>query len=343
MSEFGERVHADSIENYNMFREHVPITNFEALTPYFNSLYSGEYSIFLADMPRAWVLSRSEKKGVKRNIPLTSLDLHIRMQAWPRSLFGFIKKTNRYELLEGVLINLTYPSQVKYINVGAHSLPAGYPSGITARFVKKHYGFKILPNQDELDKIPSVLTRKYLRQRYQVIMKATVGAPVVAVRGDVEQILGLGKYIRSKIGKEPKRFWDIALLICTGTTGIHAKYKLPLRALYGDCTIVEYYETAEGSFMQQADESPTLVPNYDLYFYEALTRDGPKPLYSMMREEVGELIISSSVLPRYNVGDVIKCMGHNRFQILGRKNSMGRIKYDVVTSKSSMAMDKDIW
>jgi hypothetical protein len=45
-----------------------------------------------------------------------------------------------------------------------------------------------------------------------------------------------------------------------------------------------------------------------------------KMLYEMKRGEWGRLVVSSCLLPRYDIGDMIECLGGNYFRVFGRAN-----------------------
>jgi hypothetical protein len=66
------------------------------------------------------------------------------------------------------------------------------------------------------------------------------------------------------------------------------------------------------------DDYPYWRPNYDLYMFEVKTGGGVKMLYEMKRGEWGRLIVSTPMLPRYMIGDLVECLGKNYFRVFGR-------------------------
>jgi hypothetical protein len=78
------------------------------------------------------------------------------------------------------------------------------------------------------------------------------------------------------------------------------------------------YTATEGAFGQQRDELPYIVPNYDAYLFEVRTGDGVKMLHELERGEWGRLIVSTSILPRYELADLVEGMGKNYFRVFGR-------------------------
>jgi hypothetical protein len=108
------------------------------------------------------------------------------------------------------------------------------------------------------------------------------------------------------------------VIVTTSVAKIQSKYMEILHSLYGEAPLVEMYTATEGAFAQQKDEFPYVVPNYDTYLFEAQTRGGVKMLHEMERGEWGKLIVSTSMLPRYDIGDLIEAMGKNYYRVFGR-------------------------
>jgi hypothetical protein len=69
------------------------------------------------------------------------------------------------------------------------------------------------------------------------------------------------------------------------------------------------------------------VPNYDLYFFEVRTRSGLKMLHEMKPGEMGSLVVSTSILPRYEIGDTILALRSPHFRCIGRKEWWTPLRY----------------
>jgi hypothetical protein len=108
------------------------------------------------------------------------------------------------------------------------------------------------------------------------------------------------------------------VIFSTSVAKIQTKYAYILKSFYGEAPLVEMYTATEGAFAQQKDKLPYIVPNYDTYLFEVRTRKGVKMLYEMERGEWGRLIVSTSILPRYDIGDMIESFGKNYFRVFGR-------------------------
>jgi hypothetical protein len=102
--------------------------------------------------------------------------------------------------------------------------------------------------------------------------------------------------------------------------GINTRYQESLNALYGPAVIREIYGATEGIFGQQLDKKRCWSPNYDLFFFEVSTRSGLKMLHEMKPGELGSLIVSTPVFPRYQIGDLILAFDPPYFRCIGRQH-----------------------
>jgi len=143
---------------------------------------------------------------------------------------------------------------------------------------------------------------------------------VTAAMGVTPVILSFARYVEREHGKKPKDFWNIHALFCTSVRKIQFRYAPSLRKYFGDVPVVEIYSATEGVFAQQLDSLPYITPNYDTYFFEVRTGGGMKMLHELERGEWGELVVSSCILPRYAIGDMIESAGKNYFRVFGRRN-----------------------
>jgi hypothetical protein len=91
--------------------------------------------------------------------------------------------------------------------------------------------------------------------------------------------------------------------------------------------IREIYGATEGMFGQQMDERRAWVPNYDLFFLEVETRSGIKMLHEMRPREMGSLVVSTPILPRYRIGDRILALRPPYFRCIGRERWWTTLAY----------------
>ena len=80
-------------------------------------------------------------------------------------------------------------------------------------------------------------------------------------------------------------------------------------------------------FGQQLDEKRAWAPNYDMFFFEVVTRSGIKLLHEMRPGEMGGLVVSTPILPRYRIGDLLLAFTPPYFRCIGREGRSTPIHY----------------
>ena len=145
--------------------------------------------------------------------------------------------------------------------------------------------------------------------------------------GRYTRYLSFARYIKHKYGKKPGDIWKPQALFCTSVRKIHFKYGPILKKYFGDVPIVEMYTATEGVFGQQLDDLPYITPNYDAYLFEVATGKGVKMLHELKRGEWGRLIVSSCMLPRYDIGDMIEAAGKNYYPHFRQKKHLTLLEH----------------
>ncbi len=144
------------------------------------------------------------------------------------------------------------------------------------------------------------------------------------------------RYLRKTHSVHPKDLWQTQIVTLGSVPGINTKYQPALNALYGRKVIIrEIYGATEGMFGQQRDERRAWVPNYDLFFFEVQTRpstalrtgSGIKMLHEMRPGEMGSLVVSTPILPRYKIGDLIRAFRPPYFRCIGRDKWWTPLRY----------------
>jgi hypothetical protein len=107
-------------------------------------------------------------------------------------------------------------------------------------------------------------------------------------------------------------------LFCTSVAKIHSVYGPQLQRLFGPAPVREIYSATEGVFGQQLDDYPYIVPNYDSYVFEVKMGGRVISLHEMKRGHWGRLVVSTPVFPRYDIGDMVECLGPGYFRVFGR-------------------------
>jgi hypothetical protein len=216
-------------------------------------------------------------------------------------------------------MNLNFPSVVDTITVGDREVEYGYSSGIYTKYVSTLTPINSLPTQDDIDALGGGKTTKDWEARFELAYEKCRDENVTLVGGVAPTALRFARYLRRAHKHYPKDLWQTQIMTLGSVPGINTNYQPALRSLYGPVVIREIYGTTEGMFGQQRDERRAWVPNYDIFFFEIETRSGIKMLHEMRQGEMGSLVVSTPILPRYKIGDLILAMRPPYFRCIGRE------------------------
>jgi hypothetical protein len=331
---YGRRYSASQVDTIDDFRNAFPIVNYDQdIKPLIDRVMAGEIELLLWEEPVGWAITRGTTRGESKFIPMTPTDLQMRVSAG-RAVMNYCADNNRLEIFQGVNLNLNFPSIVGTIRAGDKEIEYGYSSGIYARHVSKMTPVRSVPSQDEIDALGGGKSIKAWENRFDLAFEKCRDENVSLVGGVCPTAIRFGKYMNKAYKKYPKDIWDTQLMTLGSVPGINTRYRPALRAMYGRTAIREIYGATEGMFGQQRDEKRAWVPNYDLFFFEVATRNGLKMLYEMSPGEMGSLIVSTPVLPRYRIGDLIRAYEPPYFRCIGRDRWYTPLKYlwDELTS-----------
>jgi hypothetical protein len=214
------------------------------------------------------------------------------------------------------------------MEVAGRETPYGFSSGIYVRHAAAATPVDILPPQEEIDALGGGNTPDAWKRRFEMIYQRTKEAPITMCAGVCPSIIEFGHYLQRQHRVLPKKLWSMRAIAATSVPGIHTKYAPALHALYGPVDLVEMYIATEGTFAQQRDERRLLVPNLDLYLFEVAVGEAQvKMLHEMRPGEVGSLIVSTPVLPRYRIGDLVRAFDPPYFRCIGREGRWTRLRY----------------
>ncbi len=323
---YGRNHHASETGEIDEFRKNFPTINYHGLNPYLSEVMKGNYSALLPEPLLCWVMTRGST-GPAKVLPATKTHIEQILTCGSRALINHALRNKDYELFDGKIFNLNFPSNVHTITINGQEMTYGYSSGTYARLIPALEQIQLLPRQEDIDALGSGIGKRDWENRFELAYQQALNENVSAAMGVTPVILSFAKYVERKHGKKPKDLWKLRALFCTSVRKIQFRYAPALRKYFGQIPVVEIYSATEGVFGQQLDELPYITPNYDKYFFEVLTGRGTKMLYELERREWGELIVSSCMFPRYAIGDMIEAAGKNYFRIFGRHNTLTLLEH----------------
>jgi hypothetical protein len=319
-TDYGFKYDASKIGSISDYKANFPIISYKELANNLSEIKNGNFKMFLSEPPQCWVMTRGST-GNSKVLPATQTHLKQIYSCGARAIINFAYKRRQYDVFLGVILNLNFPSSVHTMTVGGEEVAYGYSSGTYARLNPMFDRVSLLPRQEEIDKLGNGIGRQDWEQRFDLVYQMAKDQNVTATMGVTPVILSFARYMKHKYGKLPLDVWKPKALFCTSVRKIQFKYGPLLKKYYGDVPIVEMYTATEGVFGQQLDDNPYITPNYDAYLFEVATGKGVKMLHDLKRGEWGRLIVSSCMLPRYDMGDLIEAAGRNYFRVFGRNNA----------------------
>jgi hypothetical protein len=326
LTAYGREHQAGSIQSIEEYRQAFPIATYDEYLPLIQRVMAGEVDLLLSEEPVGWAITRGTTKGTSKFIPMTPTDLRMRISAG-RAMMNYVATTRRFDLFAGVNLNLNFPSVVGTVKVGDRQVEYGYSSGIYTKYVSTFTPIRSVPSQEEIDALGGGKTIRDWEARFELAYQKCSHENVTLVGGVAPTALQFARYLRRKHGRYPKDLWKTQIMTLGSVPGINTRYAPALTALFGPVAIREIYGTTEGMFGQQRDEQRAWVPNYDLFLFEVKTRSGLKMLHEMRLGEPGSLVISTPVLPRYEIGDTILAMRPPYYRCIGRKRWWTPLRY----------------
>jgi hypothetical protein len=287
---------------------------------------SGDIGPLLWEPPVGWAITRGTTKGESKFIPMTPTDLHMRVSAG-RAMMNFVASSKRFDLFQGVNLNLNFPSVVGKVRAGEREVEYGYSSGIYTRYVSTQTPIRSVPGQEEIDALGGGKSIEDWERRFELAYRKCKDQNVALVGGVCPTAIRFAKYLKREYDLYPKDLWKTQIMTLGSVAGINTRYQPALNALYGPAAIREIYGATEGMFGQQRDGKRAWVPNYDLFFFEVATRSGVKMLHELRPGEMGGLVVSTAVLPRYRIGDLIRAFEPPYFRCIGREEWWTPLKY----------------
>jgi hypothetical protein len=318
---YGESHHVQDVKDVKDFKTSFPLLDYRGLNPYLAEIRKGNYSSILPEPLLCWVMTRGST-GPAKVLPTTKTHLEQIYTCGARALVNHALRNKDAQLLSGKILNLNFPSSVHKVETDGHLVPYGYSSGTYAKLNPMLNKVSLLPRQEEIDAIGSGIKKIDWEKRFELVYQKALNENVTATMGVTPVLLSFARYVQRKHGKKPRELWGMRALFCTSVKKIQFKYAPILKKYFGDIPIVEIYSATEGVFAQQLDDLPYVTPNYDGYFFEVETGKGTKMLHELRRGEWGRLIVSSSMFPRYDIGDMIESAGRNYFRVFGRRKPL---------------------
>ena len=318
---FGTDHRFRSVSNYDEFKIHVPVRDYEGLKPYIERMMSGERDVLWKGKPLYLSKTSGTTSGVKF-IPITKESIPNHINSTRNALLSYIHETGKAEFLNGKLIFISgSPALDK-----SKQIPIGRLSGI----VNHHVPAYLKRNQ-----LPSFETNciEDWENKIEAIVKETLPQDMSFISGIPPWVQMYFDKLTERTGKKIKDvFPNFNLFVYGGVN--YEPYRNKLEQSIGKkVDSIELYPTSEGfiAYQDSQKENSLLLLLDTGIFYEFIPASeffNPNPTRISIKDV--ELAINYVLLLNtnaglwgYNLGDTIKFVSKDPYKIL----ITGRIKH----------------
>ncbi|MBP6335836.1 MAG: GH3 auxin-responsive promoter family protein [Bacteroidia bacterium] len=318
---FGRDHRFRSISNYEEFKIHVPVRDYEGLRPYIDRLIAGEKDILWTGKPLYLSKTSGTTSGIKY-IPITKESIPNHINSTRNALLSYVHETGNADFLNGKLIFISGSPALDKSN----NIPVGRLSGIVNHHV---------PGYLKQNQLPCYETNciEDWEEKIDAIVDETLPQNMSFISGIPPWVQMYFDRLTEKTGKKIKDIFPNFNLFVYGGVN-YEPYRSKLEQSIGKkVDSIELYPTSEGFIAyqdSQKDRSLLLLLNTGI-FYEFIPASeffNPNPTrISIGDVELGInyviLLNTNAGLWGYNLGDTIKFVSKDPYKIL----ITGRIKH----------------
>jgi GH3 auxin-responsive promoter len=321
LTQFGKDHHFKDINNYEDFKQAVPIRDYEELKPYIEKILEGESDILWRGKPLYFAKTSGTTSGTKY-IPITQDSIPNHIESAKNAILNYVHETGKSVFLDKKLIFLSGSpelSQKAGINIGRLS-------GISNHHV---------PSYLRSNQLPSYETNciEDWEEKLERIIDETINQEMSLISGIPPWVQMYFDKIIARTGKQIKDvFPDFDLFIYGGVNFEPYRAKL-YESIGKKIDSIELYPASEGFLAYQDkpnSEGLLMMLDSGIFFEfiptETYFDENPKRL-SIAEVELGKnyavIINNNAGLWGYSIGDTVKFVSLDPFRII----VSGRIKH----------------
>ena len=320
-TQFGKDHRFDKINDYDSFKAHVPVRDYEGLRAYVERIIAGELDVLWPGKPLYLSKTSGTTSGAKY-IPISKESMPTHINAARDALLTYIHSTGKADFIAGKQIFLQgSPTLETKGGIGLGRL-----SGIVAHYV---------PSYLQKSRMPSWETNciEDWEDKVDAIVEETLPEKMTLIGGIPSWVQMYFEKIKQQTGKAVgDAFPSFSLFVYGGVN--FEPYRSVFKNLIGrQVDTIELFPASEGFFAyqdQQNKEGLLLLLNNGI-FYEFIPVDqfGEEnpPRYSLGEIELGVnyvLILSTTAgLWGYNIGDTVKFVSKDPYRLV----VTGRVKH----------------
>jgi len=320
-TQFGKDHNFTKINNYNDFKNSVPVRDYEALKPYINQIISGKNDVLWPNIPIYFAKTSGTTSGAKY-IPITKESMPYHIKAAKEALLLYIANTGKVNFVNGKMIFLQGSPNIDKKN----NIKTGRLSGIVAHYVPKYLQKNRLPSW-ETNCIEDWETK------VDAVVNETLTQNMSLISGIPSWVQMYFEKLVAKTGKKISVIFPNFNLFVYGGVN-YEPYRKRMEDLIGrKVDSIELYPASEGFFayQDQPDNNGLLLQLNSGIFYEFIEAEtffdeNPKRIaLTDVKLDVNYVLILSTNagLWAYNIGDTVMFTSIKPYRIV----VTGRIKH----------------
>jgi hypothetical protein len=318
---FGRDHNFGAINNYQEFKQNVPVRDYEELKPYINQVLEGKSDVLWKGKPEYLAKTSGTTSGTKY-IPITKDSVPNHINSARNALLSYVHETGNASFLDGGLIFLSGSPEL--------SEKAGIKTGRLSGIVNHHVPQYLRSNQK-----PTYATNCIddWEVKLEKIIDETLHSNMTLISGIPPWAQMYFDRIQARTGKQIKDvFPNFSLFVYGGVN--FEPYRAKLFETIGKrVDAIETYPASEGFIAyqdSQVDQGLLLLVNSGIFFEFIPAEEYFSANPSRLNLEDVELnknyalvINSNAGLWGYSIGDTVKFISKNPYRLL----VTGRIKH----------------
>ena len=313
-TEIGKDLKLDKVNNYEEFRQAVPVRDYEQMRPWVDRIKEGRHNVLWKGKPIYFAKTSGTTSGTKY-IPITKDSIPNHINTARNALLCYMAETGNTKFANGKMIFLSGSPELERVG----GIPTGRLSGIVNHHVPKYLRTNQMPSY-ETNCIEDWETK------LQKIVDETIKQDMALISGIPPWMqMYFDELIKRSGKKVGELFSNFSVMVQGGVSFEPYKAKL-LESIGRKIDTIELFPASEGFFaFQDSQEAEGLLLNTNsgIYFEFVpageIFNENPTRL-SLKEVKVGEnyaLIINSNAgLWGYNLGDTVKFLSIDPYRLV---------------------------
>lgn len=318
---FGNDHHLGNINNYEEFKQGVPVRDYEAFKPYIDQIKEGKHNVLWKGQPIYFAKTSGTTSGIKY-IPITKDSIPNHLNTARNALLCYMAESGNNKFADGKMIFLSGSPELERVG----GIPTGRLSGIVNHHIPRYLRTNQLPGY-ETNCIEDWETK------LDKIVEETIQKDMTLISGIPPWMQMYFDRLIAVSGKKIKDLFPNFSVLAHGGVNFEPYKSRLFESIGKTVDTIETFPASEGFFAfqdSQVTEGLLLNTNSGIFFEFVPAGEvfGNNPARMSLKDvKPGEnyaLIINNNAgLWGYNLGDTVKFLTINPYRLL----VTGRIKH----------------